>query len=93
MSITRINEFQAAQGKSEELFIFLKSLMSYISSSAGCVSCEVLQSNDNEGSFVVIEKWDSENAHKQSIENYPKEKMAAAMPLIGAPPKGGFYHA
>ncbi len=93
MSIARINEFQAAEGKAEELFSFLKSLMSYISSSAGCESCEVLQSSDNESLFVVIEKWDSENSHKKSLEKYPKEKMAAAMPLIGAPPKGGFYHA
>ncbi|WDE12984.1 putative quinol monooxygenase [Thalassomonas haliotis] len=92
MSVTRINEFLAAEGKAEELFTFLKSLMSYISSSDGCESCEVLQSNDNEHIFVVIEKWNSEHSHKQSIENYPKEKMAAAMPLIGAPPKGSFYH-
>ncbi|WP_281558119.1 antibiotic biosynthesis monooxygenase family protein [Thalassomonas sp. RHCl1] len=91
MSITRINEFLAAEGKAEELFTFLKSLMSYISSSEGCQSCEVLQSQDDENIFVVIEKWDSEHCHKQSVENYPKEKMAAAMPLIGAPPKGSFY--
>ncbi|WDE02497.1 putative quinol monooxygenase [Thalassomonas actiniarum] len=91
MSITRINEFLAAEGKAEELFTFLKSLMSYISSSDGCQSCEVLQNKDNENIFVVIEKWDSENSHKQSIENYPKEKMAAAMSIIGAPPKGSFY--
>ena len=93
MSITRINEFRAAEGKAEELFTFLKSLMSYISSSEGCESCDVLQNNDDENLFVVIEKWDSESSHKRSIENYPKEQMAAAMPLIGAPPKGSFYHA
>ncbi|WDE06745.1 antibiotic biosynthesis monooxygenase [Thalassomonas viridans] len=93
MSITRINEFQAAEGKAEELFTFLKSLMSYISSSDGCQSCEVLQSKDNDHMFVVIEKWDNESSHQQSIENYPKEEMAAVMPLFGAPPKGSFYHA
>lgn len=92
MTITRINEFEAAQGKSEELFAFLKSLKSYISLSEGCVSCEVLQSSDNKSAFVVIEKWESENSHKESLAKYPQEQMAVAMPLIGAPPKGGFYH-
>lgn len=93
MTITRINEFQSAEGKAQELFAFLKSLESYIASSPGCESCEVLQSSENERLFVVIERWQSEVFHRESLENYPKEKMAAAMALIGAPPKGGFYHA
>ncbi|MCP5160790.1 MAG: antibiotic biosynthesis monooxygenase [Hahellaceae bacterium] len=92
MRLTRINEFQAAEGRTTELFAFLKGLVPYIANSVGCESCEVLQSADNENLFVVIEKWDSEASHKASLALYPKEKMAAAMPLIGAPPKGGFFH-
>ncbi len=92
MSITRINEFQAADGKSEELFDFLKSLIPYISASEGCISCEVLRNNDNKECFTVIEKWDSIEFHKRSIENFPKEEMQAAMNLFGAPPKGSYYH-
>lgn len=93
MSIIRINEFQAADGKADELFTFLKSLVPYISSSEGCASCEVLRGQEATDSFVVIEKWESIDAHKLSIDNFPKEEMQAAMPLFGAPPKGGFYHA
>ena len=33
MNITRINEFQSAEGKEDELFDFLKSLVPYITSS------------------------------------------------------------
>ena len=43
MSITHISEFQAAAGKSEELFNFLKSLVPYISSSEGCISVEIMR--------------------------------------------------
>ncbi len=92
MSITRINEFQAADGKSDELFTFLKSLIPYISTSEGCALCEVLQSDDDKNKFVVWEKWDSIASHKKSIECYPKEAMQAAMVLFAAPPKGSFYH-
>lgn len=56
MSITRVNEFQSAQEKEEKLFKFLKSLISYITSSEGCISCEVLRSNESKDKFLVIEK-------------------------------------
>ena len=91
MSITRINEFQAAEGKSNECFDFLKSLVPHISSSEGCISCDVLRNTENENSFVVLEKWESVELHRKSVENFPKEDMQAAMSLFGAPPKGAYY--
>ena len=92
MSITRINEFQASTGKAEELFDFLKSLIPYISSSAGCQSCEVLRDQNNADHFVVLEKWDSIDSHLSSIDKFPKEDMQAAMFLFSTPPKGAYYH-
>jgi quinol monooxygenase YgiN len=93
MSITRINEFKSASGKADELLAFLRSLVPYISSSDGCISCEVMQGCEELDCFVVIEKWDSIAAHSLSIENFPKEEMQSAMSLFGAPPKGRFYKA
>lgn len=92
MNITRVNEFQAAEGKSDELFEFLKSLIPYISSSEGCTSCEVLRNSEHPDIFIVIEKWASIESHKASVENFPKEQMQDAMSLFGAPPKGSYYH-
>ena len=91
MNITRINEFQAALNKSDELYTFLQSLIPYISTSEGCISCEVLRSSEHVGVFVFIEKWESIEHHKKSIEHFPKEEMQAAMHLFGAPPKGHYY--
>lgn len=91
MAITRINEFEAAEGESENLFAFLQSLLPYIRSSEGCISCELLRDAQQPNKFVVLERWDSVDAHKKSIERFPKEKIAAAMPLFGAPPKGTYY--
>jgi len=91
MILTRINEFEAVKGKEEELHNFLKSLVPYISSSAGCHSCEVLKNKDDNGKFVVVEKWDCIESHKKSIENFPKEEMQAAMSLFGVLPKGAYY--
>lgn len=92
MTITRINEFEAVPSKGAELYAFLTSLQHYIESSAGCLSCEVLRKSDNDLILVVIEKWETKDAHRQSIESYPQEKMAEVMPLFALPPKGGYYH-
>lgn len=91
MSITRINEFCAAAGAAENLFSFLQSLVPYISAAEGCISCELMRALEHDDQFVVIEKWESIAAHKQSIAHFPKEQMQAAMPLFGAAPKGAYY--
>ena len=91
MSLTRINEFQAAPGKAEELLVFLQSLVPFISASAGCSGCEVLRNCDQADAFVVIERWDSKADHQASIAQFPAEQMQAAMPLFGAAPKGNYF--
>ena len=89
--ITRISEFQAAPDLAEELHAFLGSLVPYITASDGCLTCEVLRHTEQQDTFVVIERWESVEAHRTSVESFPKEEMEAAMRLIGAPPKAGYY--
>ncbi len=91
MSVTRINEFQAADNRNEDLYAFLKSIVPYISSSNGCISCILLRNKELPNHFVIIEIWDSEQDHKNSVEAYPKEEMQKAMPLISSPPRGGYF--
>jgi quinol monooxygenase YgiN len=93
MSVIRINEFQAAENKAEDLCEFLKSLVPFVASSEGYILCEVLQSNEDQTIFTVIEKWNSIELHKKSVENFTKEEMQAAMSLFSAPPKGGYFYA
>lgn len=89
--ITRINEFQAIEGEAVALGKFLSELQQYISGCFGCESCLVLQQPDNICAYAVIERWESEAAHKASLAGFPVEKMQAAMPLFGAPPRGAYY--
>lgn len=89
--ITRINQFQAAEGKADELHEFLISLLPYISGSEGCISCEVLRNTEETKSFAVLEQWVSKEAHQQSIANFPQEEMQAAMSLFGGPPSGAYF--
>lgn len=91
MSIVRVNEFIAAEGKSAELFSFLQTLVPYISNAAGCISCELLKHNEHDEQFMIIERWDCIENHQLAITNYPQEDMQAAMNLFGAAPKGSYY--
>lgn len=91
MSVLRVNKFEASVGKSEELYEFLCSLKSYITSSKGNISYDVARDFDKEGSFLVLEKWDTIESHTNSVQNFPKEEMSSAMSLFGAPPEGRYY--
>ena len=91
MSIKRITEFHAQESKDEQLYTLLQSIMPYIRSSEGCVSCELLKCLDDPLKFVVLEEWDVIASHKKSVENFPAEDMQAAMSLIASAPVGAYY--
>lgn len=91
MTVTRINQFKAAPQQEDALYDFLHSLIPYITASEGNQGCEVLRHHEAKDSFVVVEKWDSVDAHQASIKGFPEDKMMAAMPLFGAPPQGDYY--
>lgn len=91
MSITRINKFQAAPTKADELNEFLKSILPYISSCEGSLFCEILRDVENNDNFVVVEKWENIEAHKKSIAGFPQEKMMDAMVLFATMPEGNYY--
>ena len=90
MTVSRINEFEAAPEREEDLSAFLQQLLHFIRSSEGCEGAELLVESGERGKFVVIERWASKENHAASISAYPREQMQAAMSLIGAPPKGRF---
>ncbi len=90
--ITRVGQIAAAEGKGDALFTFLQSLTSYISGSDGCLGYEVLRNRDAPEQFVVIERWESAEAHQSSLSNYPKEAMQEAMTLVGGQPTAAYYH-
>ena len=89
--LVRIGEFQAVVGQGDALHQFLLSLTDYIRGSAGCLAYEVLRKQDDSEAFVVIERWDSEAAHRASVQGFPQEDMQAAMSLFAGAPKGAYY--
>jgi quinol monooxygenase YgiN len=91
MNVTRINRFKAKEGMAISLHEFLMSIVPLVEQSQGCASCQVLQNQENQNEFVVIEEWGSVSAHQASAKNIPPEKIRAVMPLLASPPNGLYY--
>jgi quinol monooxygenase YgiN len=91
MSITRINEFRAQEGSADQLHALLKSSIPVIEGAAGCLSCQVLRSQKDRNHIIVIEVWESVEAHQASLKAIPPEIFLDARKLLAAPPTGEYY--
>ena len=91
MGITRLSEFRAQAGMIDELRVFLTSIVPVIVSSDGCQSCQLLHGHDDATRFVMIEVWDSIEAHQASVKNIAPEALARVMDLLDGPPRGEYF--
>jgi len=89
--ITRINQFEAKPGREQELYEFLRSVISIIEKSPGCMSCRLLRSADNPAQLAIIEEWANIQDHQNAAKLIPPDKMAQAMALFAKPPSGAYY--
>ncbi|RJG05452.1 antibiotic biosynthesis monooxygenase [Noviherbaspirillum cavernae] len=91
MSILRINEFRAHEGGGDTLRDRLKVFVPAIKASLGCLSCELLQSQKNPAHIVLLEVWESAEAHQASLKNIPPDEFKETMKLVAVPPTGEYY--
>lgn len=91
MGIVRINEFKALDGRGEDLHGLLARALPTIEAASGCRSARLLRSDDDATTFVVVEEWDSVEAHRDSLRSIPSEALADALQLLAEPPAGRYY--
>ena len=92
MSIAYIGQSQAKPDAVEDLRNFLTSLVApAITSSEGCESYHLFQSQENPSQFIGIEVWASIEAHRASIKAIPSESIGEFMKLVAVPPSGKYY--
>ena len=92
MSVTRISEFRAKEDKVDALRALLAQAVPSISASRGCLSCKLLQSQNNPARFVVLEAWESVESHETAVRSIPPETFAAVMDLLDGRPSGEYFH-
>ncbi len=86
-----MGEFQSRPGQEAALRQQIASFLPLIAASPGCQSCQSLQSEDDPTRFVIIEVWDSIEAHQASVKQIPPQLIAATMQLLAGVPKGASY--
>jgi quinol monooxygenase YgiN len=91
MSVTRINDFRAKEGKADALRALLMQVIPSIASLKGCLSCKLLQSQDTPSRFVVLEVWDSVDSHKAAVKDIPPEMLMAVIELLDGRPSGEYF--
>ena len=92
MSVTRINDFRAKEGKADALRALLTQVIPSIASLKGCLSCKLLQSQDTPSLFVVLEVWDSVDSHKAAVKDIPPEMLMTVVELLEGRPSGEYFH-
>lgn len=73
MSITRVNEFIAQEGKTDALGDYLASSVPLIEAADGCLYCHLLRGIDNPARFLIIETWESIAAHQLSVQGIDRK--------------------
>ncbi len=91
MSVTRINEFQAIEGKGDALRDLMRSFLPGIESASGCRSCRLLQSRTDPQRIVMLEVWDDVGSHEAATQAIPAAALQEAMALLAGPPKGEYF--
>ena len=91
MSIVRINEFHAPEGRGAELQQLLSGVIDIIRDAPGCQDCELLVDPADGTRLAIIERWIDVASHQAAAARIPPEQMAAVKPLLAEPPKGRYY--
>jgi quinol monooxygenase YgiN len=91
MAIVRINEFRAARDKASTLRAFLREVIDDVKTSPGCRGCQLLLDDEDESRLVIVESWDSIEAHQAAARRIPPERLAEAVALFAVPPQGRYY--
>lgn len=92
MSITRINEFIAREGRADALGDYLESVVPLIENADDCLYCQLLRGVDNPERFVIIETWESIAAHQLSVQGIDRKEFLRAMESLAQTPHAEYFH-
>jgi hypothetical protein len=89
--IARIGETRAKAGFEDALRTKLESLVTQIAALPGCLGCELYVSKDEPVRMLMIERWESLDAHKGAVMDIPPEEIAEFMKMLDGRPSGAYF--
>lgn len=91
MPVTRIVHYRARPGVEEALHNALLETIPAIANAEGCRKVRMLPSLDDGAEFVLVEEWESIEAHKEAASAFPDDLMAKVATLLVNPPRSSYY--
>lgn len=91
MTVARLYIVPAAEGRSAQMEAALEGVADLVRSRPGSEGVEVLRDLGNEHRFILIEKWESEEAHAASLAGLPEGSLDAVKAAAGGPPDGSYF--
>lgn len=91
MTIARVYTMHAKEGMSAEMETALNHLIDGVTAIDGSHGAELLRDAGNDRRFILIEKWESIEAHKAGAEAFKKVDMSALMAAIDGPPDSAYF--
>jgi len=89
MTVARIYIMHASETAALESA--LETLADAVRPLPGCDGIELLRDLGNEKRFLFIEKWASEEDHKNAGSMLPKDVMTAIGAALDGPPDGAYF--
>lgn len=92
MNIHRVGEFRAHPGKGDALLDLLnKYFVPMIEESDGWLAYQIFQREDEPEKIMIIERWESVEAHQASALDIPADALGKVRELLVEAPSGGYY--
>lgn len=91
MTIARTYILHAKEGQDAVLETELRNLAAAVGAFPGSKGTELLRDAGNERRFILIEKWDSVDAHKATQEQFKALQLKPMMEALDGPPDSSYF--
>jgi quinol monooxygenase YgiN len=91
MAIARHYMMQAAPGQEKALEAILLTLAEMAGSMGGCLGVQLLHDAGNAARFILIEKWESVDAHAAAVAGFSRETGKALRATLAHPLEGAYF--
>ena len=87
-----MGEVRAQAGQEDALReFFVTRVAPEVAGGDGCLSCQVLQDQNDPGRLMVIEVWSNIEAHQAAVKKIPPAMLQEGRALFGDSPAGAYY--
>jgi heme oxygenase (mycobilin-producing) len=91
MAIARHYMMQAAPGQEKALEAILLTLAEMAGGMAGCQGVQLLRDKGSAGRFVLVEKWESVDAHTAAVVGFSREIGKSLRATLAHPLEGAYF--